>query len=235
MLYRVFGQLQSDPFGAFVTLGALVVALITAITIHEFSHALSATRLGDYTPRSQGRLSLRPTDHLDPLGTMMLLFAGFGWGKPVQVNAAYLRPSPRSGMAGGSHWRGPAVERPSRRPIFAVPIRTGIVDPRTIGGVAFRGDNSDILGYVIGAIVFWNLLLATFNLIPIAPLDGFKVALGVLPREAAIGFSRLEPYGPFILIGLIMLDYIVPGVSVLGSIIRPILDLLGTLVLGGQS
>ena len=233
MLYRVFGQLQSDPFGAFVTLGALVVALITAITIHEFSHALSATRLGDYTPRSQGRLSLRPTDHLDPLGTMMLLFAGFGWGKPVQVNAAYLRPSPRSGMAVVS-LAGP-LSNVITAAIFAVPIRTGIVDPRTIGGVAFRGDNSDILGYVIGAIVFWNLLLATFNLIPIAPLDGFKVALGVLPREAAIGFSRLEPYGPFILIGLIMLDYIVPGVSVLGSIIRPILDLLGTLVLGGQS
>ncbi len=232
MLFRVFDQLQFDPFGAFVTLGAFLLALVVAITIHEFSHALSATRLGDSTPRSQGRLSLRPIAHLDPLGTMMILFAGFGWGKPVQVNAAYLQPNPRSGMAAVS-LAGP-ISNVVTAAIFAIPIRVGIFDPRTIGFGAFRGDNSDVLGYVFGALVFWNLLLAAFNLLPIAPLDGFKVVLGVLPREAAISFSRLEPYGPFILIGLIMVDYIVPGASILGSIVRPILDLLGTLVLGGQ-
>jgi Zn-dependent protease len=83
-------------------------------------------------------------------------------------------------------------------------------------------------------MVFWNLLLATFNLLPIAPLDGFKVVLGILPPESARGFARLEQYGPGILMMTIMLEYILPGPGILSSFINPILNLLTTVVLGGQ-
>ena len=88
--------------------------------------------------------------------------------------------------------------------------------------------------YVIGSVVFWNLLLATFNLIPIAPLDGFKVALGVLPEEAASRFARLERRGPAILLAIIMLGFLVPGLGILPKVIRPMVEALGGLILGGH-
>lgn len=99
MLFSVLSQIQSNPVGAIITLLTFVFALLVAISFHEFSHALVATRLGDGTPRRMGRLSLHPLAHLDPMGTAMILLAGFGWGKPVEVQASNLRTGPRPGMA----------------------------------------------------------------------------------------------------------------------------------------
>lgn len=113
-------------------------------------------------------------------------------------------------------------------------IRSLILSSRFVGFYAYGGRSDDLTAYVLGSLVAWNLLLASFNLLPIAPLDGFKVALGVLPREAAAQFARLERSGPAILLGIIMLSFILPGPSILGTIIGPIVDALTTLVLGGQ-
>ena len=232
MLFRVVDQLQDSPFRALVTLASFFVALVVAITVHEFSHALSATQLGDYTARRQGRLTLSPLAHLDPLGTAMILFAGFGWGRPTPVNPAMLRTGPRSGMALVSI-AGP-LSNILVATLAAVPINAGLVDSGSVGFAVFWGNPGEIAGYVLGSLVFWNLLLASFNLIPLAPLDGFKVAVGVLPREAALQFGRLERYGPAILLSLIMLSFVVPGLNILAVVIRPILNTLAAIVLGGH-
>lgn len=99
MLFESFSQIQFDPFRGIVTFATFSLALVLAITVHEFSHALIATRLGDPTSKRLGRLSLNPRAHLDPVGSMMIILAGFGWGKPVPVNPDYLRTGARSGMA----------------------------------------------------------------------------------------------------------------------------------------
>ena len=231
MLLPLFDRLQDDPFRAIVTLIAFVISLVTAITFHEFSHALVATRLGDHTARQLGRLSLRPSAHLDPLGTAMILLAGFGWGKPVPVNPAYLRTGARPGMAVVA-LAGPLANILVAT-IVAIPLNAGLVSPERAGFTYFGGEPGEIVGYMMISLVFWNLLLATFNLIPLAPLDGFKVAVGILPGKLAVEFERLERHGPVVLLLVIMADYVF-GVGILSSIIRPILNLLGSVVLGRQ-
>ena len=231
MILDALGQITDSPLHGLVTMASFVFALVAAISFHEFSHALSATLLGDPTPRNQRRLSLNPLRHLDPLGSAMILLAGFGWGKPVIINPDNLSPSPRAGMGLT------ALAGPLSNLIFAflasLPLNLGLVQVRVIGLVPFRGDQSEIVGYALGALIFLNLVLAAFNLIPIAPLDGFKVVLGALPRDAAIPFARLEPIGPGILLLLIMLSYVAPAVGVLSTIISPVLNVLAALVLPG--
>ena len=103
-----------------------------------------------------------------------------------------------------------------------------------VGFSLFHGQVDDLAGYVIGSLIFWNLLIAAFNLIPLVPLDGFKVAVGVLPREASFQFAQLERYGPAPLLILVMLGFVLPGGGLLVIVIRPILNALSTLVLGGH-
>jgi Zn-dependent protease len=230
LLLRLLDQIQANPFEGLVTLGSFCLALLVAFTVHEFSHALSATRLGDPTAKDHGRLSLHPAAHLDPLGTIMILLAGFGWAKPVPVNPAYLSVGPRTGMALVAV-AGP-LSNIMTAAVLAIPINTGLVsgDPNFAGRIFF-GEWGDVAGYVLVSTVFWNLLLAAFNLIPLVPLDGFKVALGLLPREAAYQFGRLERYGPTPLLLLIMLGFLVPGTSILARIVGPMIDILADLVL----
>ena len=232
MLFTSLSQLEHDPLRGFVTLATFALALLVAITLHEFSHALSATHLGDPTARALGRLSLHPKAHLDPVGTVMIFLAGFGWGKPVPVNANYLRVGERPGMAIVS-LAGPLANVVVAA-IFSVLMKAGVVTSEFVGFSLFRGSTDDLVAYVVGSIVFWNLLLASFNLIPLAPLDGFKVALGVLPRAMAVSFARLERHGPTILIGIILFDLLVPGRGILFNLIRPILNTLSFVVLGRQ-
>lgn len=232
MLFIALSQLQENPFSGLVTLVTFSVVLLAALTAHEFSHALAATRLGDPTPRYMGRLSLHPLAHLDPVGTTMIFLAGFGWAKPVPVNLSHLRTAERPGMAVVA-LAGPLANVVAAA-LFALPIRAGLVASTFVGFTLFVGQPDDLGGYVIGSAVFWNLLLAAFNLIPIAPLDGFKVVLGILPSEMAPAFARLERYGPVILLLLIMLAFLLPGPGILFRIVRPILNLLSLVVLGRQ-
>ena len=232
MLLPALNQITSSPLEGLVTAFVFCLALALAITVHEFSHALAATQLGDPTPRRQGRLSLHPFAHLDRLGTAMILFAGFGWGRPVQTDPRYLRGGQRAGMALVS-LAGP-LSNVVLATLASIPLRTGAVSSGPVGFLLFQGQPQDIPGYAIGSFLFWNLLLAAFNLIPIAPLDGFKMALGALPRELAFRFARLERYGPAILLTLIMLPFLIPGASVLSPLIRLILNALSAVILGGH-
>ena len=234
MLLRSLDLIIDRPVDGLVTMGALLLALVIAITFHEFCHALSARELGDLTATRQGRLSLNPLAHLDPLGSMMILLAGFGWGKPVPVNVYNLRPplGARRGMSIVAA-AGP-ISNVLLAVVASLPIRFGLVELSTVGFFAFDGRTDDPVAYLLQSIIILNLALAAFNLLPIAPLDGFKVVLGLLPGRAAAEFSRLEPIGPIILLGLILLDYALPGPGILSAVIEPVFETLARLVFAGH-
>ena len=233
MILSILSLFDRDPALAIITLMAFSVSLVVAITVHEFSHALAATTLGDHTAQRQGRLSLNPAAHLDPMGTALIFFAGFGWGEPTPVNPFFfVRTSQRQGMALVS-LAGP-LSNIVVASIFAIPLRAGLADSGALGSATLGNFGNGIAGLLLFHMVLWNLMLATFNLLPIAPLDGFKVVLGILPPQTARGFARLEQYGPGILLVIIMLDFALPGPGILSSFIGPILNLLTTLILGKQ-
>ena len=234
MLLRSIDLLFNNP-GAFldvviVFFAAVAPALLIAVTVHEFSHAVVATHLGDHTARRLGRLSLNPMRHLDPMGAIMMLLVGFGWGKPVPVNPFFLRSGPRTGMSAVSA-AGP-VSNLITASLCAVPIRAGLVpwhSPFAFSGLdgPLTGLFADLLGFVI----FYNIILAIFNLIPLAPLDGSKVAIGLLPPGPASAMARREAYGPVILLGIIMLDW-ATNLNLLWGVLRPIVNVVGLVIVG---
>lgn len=212
----MFTELFNNPF-AFV--GSLI-ALIIAITVHEFSHAYMADRLGDPTPRVQGRLTLNPLAHLDPLGTIMILIARFGWGKPVVFDPYNLKNPQRDtaliSIAG---------------PISNILVATiaSILLRILLLNSAFPPLLLSIGFLLIPPIIVLNVALAVFNLIPIHPLDGFKIVQGMLPEEYARQWAELEPYGMIFLLFLVF--PIFTAVSPLSQITGPIIQfLLGLLM-----
>ena len=231
MLARYFSLFLDDPALAIFLFAATCASLVVAVTFHEFSHSLVATRLGDQTSRRLGRLTLNPLSHFEWLGALMLLLVGFGWGKPVPVDAGRLRVGARAGMATVA-LAGPFANVVIAALVFQVSRIAALTLP---GGLSAPVVGDPMLSTVISEVVRWNLLLAAFNLLPIAPLDGFRVALGVLPRAAANQFARLEPFGIFILLGVVFIGGWIPGPSVLQRIVEPLMKALGFIALGGQA
>jgi Zn-dependent protease len=171
----------------------LIPVLLFALVFHEFSHAWVANKLGDPTARYAGRLTLNPMAHLDPIGGLMILFVGFGWAKPVPVDIRYLS-NPRVDMM---------------KIAFAGPASNLIL--AFIGGTILR------LNFVHGTmammIMFFtqiNIMLAVFNMIPIAPLDGSQIFSGLLIRTNPELVRNLQIYGPKILMGAILIGYFTP-------------------------
>lgn len=171
----------------------MILAIVYALTIHEFAHALAATYMGDDTAKYSGRLSLNPLMHMEIMGTLMLLFAGFGWGKPVPVNVYNLRFR-RWGEALVS-LAGPISNFLSVA-LFIVIIRfvVGFVSPDSLVLV--------FLAY----LVLVNLILGVFNLIPIPPLDGSKLLFAILPYRFDDFKQKFAVNGPWFLLALILLD-----------------------------
>ena len=208
MILRNLDLLSQDPGGVILYTIMVLTVLVASLTVHEFSHALVATTLGDDTAKRLGRLSLNPKVHLDPTGSVMILLAGFGWGKPVPVN-------PRAfGANALKYMMFVAAAGPISNFIMALFIvaifKVGLVDtPSGLGAfflLPLDSSASTIIGQFFAIALFLNLILGIFNLIPLAPLDGSKVALGLLPRDVAISYIRIEQYGPRILMGIIMMD-----------------------------
>ncbi len=215
MLFRYLDLLVSDPGDFFLLLILVAVALLVALTVHEFSHALVANGLGDDTARRLGRLSLNPLRHLDPAGTVLFLLAGFGWAKPVPVNLNSL-PRGRLDMALVAV-AGP-ISNVMVTFLVAIPIRSGLVQ------WTFMLD-------LLNVTIIFNLIVAAINLIPIFPLDGSKVVLGIVPRQLATTLSRVETYGPVILILVIIVDY-VTGLGLIWRAIGPMVNAVRELALG---
>lgn len=231
MLFSSFDLLLYDP-ASFLRLTVLVMfALLTAITIHEFSHSLLATVLGDGTSRRLGRLSLNPIRHLDPSGTVMLLVVGFGWGKPVPVNHHNLRGPVGITLVAVA---GP-LSNLALAFLVAIPVKLGLLgwSGATLGRANFvlTGGLREGLSDIVGMVILFNLLLAIFNLIPLPPLDGSKVVGGLLPDSMAEGYARFERFGPLILLGIILGDYLL-GWGILWNIIGPVVRVLISLATG---
>ena len=168
-------------------------AFIFALTFHEFAHAWSANKLNDPTAKNEGRLTLNPLVHLDPVGTIMLFVVGFGWARPVPVNPRNLQ-NPRQDMM----WI--ALAGPCSNVLLAFAL--GWLYYNT----APTSEMMSIFRAMLQFGVYINLVLCFFNLLPIPPLDGSRIITGLLPQEQAYQFSKLEQFGPGLLIGLIVLD-----------------------------
>ncbi len=172
-----------------------IPVFLLALTVHEFAHGWVANRLGDPTARLQGRLTMNPLAHLDPIGALAIVLIHFGWAKPVPVDYRYLKQPRRDMMLIAA--AGPLSN-----------LLLGAASALCLRAIAWMpwGQESAWLALPLGNIfyagVVTNVLLAVFNLLPIPPLDGSRVLSGLLPVRQAISYNRLEPYG-FVIIFLL--------------------------------
>lgn len=189
--------------------------ILFSLTFHEFAHAWLALKLGDPTAAAEGRVSLNPLRHLDPIGTIAIFLVGFGWAKPVPINPYFLR-----GQARGFALT--AIAGPAANFIAALAFGTiyRLLDLAHVGGFL-------LLIATLG--VYINLALAAFNLIPIPPLDGSRVVYYLLPRNLAAEYIRLEPFGMWIILGLLLLD---SRTNIIGSWMWFVVRLFGRLFAG---
>ena len=220
MLYIVLAvmvvmNLANFSEAAIFSLLLTLPGVIIAITFHEFAHAYAASRLGDDTPRRQGRVTLNPIAHLDPFGTILLIFANIGWGKPVQIN-------PRNFTRNVTMSKGEAIVSVAGPLMnFLLSIILGII---LFAILVFAPEFSvlsstgQIIMEILRIAVMVNIGLGVFNLIPLPPLDGSKIFRSVLPYKAKTWLDRNEKY--FYIAFLIM--WLVPGVA--SSIISPIIN-----------
>lgn len=200
-----------------------IIVLVIAFSVHEFAHAFVANAYGDDTPRLNGRLTLNPLAHLDLMGSLLLVFAGFGWARPVPVNPYAL--SRRSSaalmlvaLAGPMSNLGLAI-------LAAIPLRLGLVP------FSFSSGFLPSLFEFTSTFIIINLALMLFNLLPIAPLDGDKIAEYFLPPPFDGWFQTIRPYGPIILLAIVFLPRYV-GLDIIGAVIGPALRNLYSFLVG---
>ena len=191
-----------------------------ALSFHEFAHAWMASKCGDNTAVKMGRLTLNPMAHLDVMGSLMILFVGFGWAKPVPVDSRNLR-DPRKDMMKI------AAAGPLSNLLLAM-----------LAGMAWRllGGTNLLLDTNFPVLIFYftqiNIALAVFNLIPVSPLDGSQIFSGYLMKTNPELAWKIQSYGPQVLFGLILFGY-VTGFSILWFIMKPFVNFFMLLFIGG--
>ena len=199
--------LIKDPL-SFVILSVL---LLYSVIFHELAHGWVAYKMGDSTAKWLGRLTLNPVKHLDPIGTLMLLFIGFGWAKPVPVNLENIPTDKR------------------RKGIILVSA-AGITANIIFAFVALlllrliSPEPSGMVEQVLSLLAYINIILAAFNLIPIPPLDGSKILMGFAPESVNRVLNQIEPFGFFIVIGLLFLHVLDPVINLFQHVILAVIS-----------
>ncbi|MGD0280539.1 MAG: site-2 protease family protein [Smithella sp.] len=199
--------LIEDPL-AFVILSAL---LLYSVIFHELAHGWVAYKMGDPTAKLLGRLTLNPVKHLDLIGTLMLLIIGFGWAKPVPINLGNIPGDKR---------------RKALILVSAAGITANIICA-FIALLLFRlisPEPSGMVGQVLFMLARINIILAAFNLIPIPPLDGSKILMGFAPESITKVLDQIEPFGFFIVIGLLYLGFLNPVINLFQHVILAIIS-----------
>lgn len=198
-----------------------IPVLLLALTFHEYAHGYVAYRLGDPTAKSLGRLTLNPLKHLDPLGTLAFIFIKFGWAKPVPVNPRYFR-NPRQDMLYV------ALAGPATNLVLAIICAVAL---KAVLAIAPSMPPEMIATVIKPVILFFyssvwiNVILCIFNFLPIPPLDGSKILMGLLPHNLAAQYAQFERYGFIILLVLLF-------TGVLSNVISPIISTVNNLLLG---
>lgn len=190
-----------------------IIALLPALTLHEWAHGYAAYKLGDSTAKADGRLSLNPLDHLDPMGALMMLLVGFGWAKPVPVNTRRLR-NPRRDIA--------IVSIAGSLMNFFVAIVSAVLYAFALiicNAASASEMTTFAIEIIFQSLIIYNIGLGTFNLIPLPPLDGSNVLMCFLPPSAAAKYSRIRYYTQYIFIGIILLTYLPYPLSLISDLI----------------
>ena len=222
MLLAQTDLLLNDPFAFFVLLLAVAVSLLVAVTFHEAAHAYAAAKLGDSTAARLGRITLNPKAHLDPVGSVMVLVAGFGWGKPVPIDPHRLRYG-RQGVAMVSA-AGP-MANVALALVFASLFQIGLLEVEGFSRTALRTlDPGAWVSLVATYGVLLNLVLAAFNLLPLPPLDGGGILAGIAPREWLPAVAQLQRYGPIVLVAVVGLS-VLTDLSPLRFLFGPVIEL----------
>ena len=238
MIFTYVSILGEAPLAFAILMAAFVFSLMVGLIFHEFCHAYVADRLGDRTARYLGRLTLNPKAHYDPIGTSLIFLVGFGWAKPVPVNPANTR-NPKQSMAVI------ALAGPASNLVMAglagIPIKLDLVpfyhpfvgaSNASAWAQVWTDSPQDLAGLFLGTVLFLNVLLGVFNMLPIPPLDGSKVLAGLLPDDLARQYARLEPWGFGILMLLVMAPFITNGQFSLFTITGPFVEALLALFAG---
>lgn len=195
--------------------------ILIALTLHEFAHAWTANRLGDPTAKNLGRLTLNPLAHLDLVGTILLFIARFGWAKPVPVDPRNFSRPQRDMMIVAA--AGPISN-------LALALFFGVAY-QVLQSEQLDGEFSDVLRFMMAYSVVINLVLAFFNLLPVPPLDGSKIIRVFLPESFLPAFARLESFGPFLLLGIIVLGQYF-HIAIFWTIIQPFVSFFSRLFAG---
>lgn len=187
LIYNIFSG-EGPLAEKLILLVMLLAAILLAIIVHEMCHGYAANALGDPTAKNMGRLSLNPIKHIDPVGALMMLIAGFGWARPVIVDTRYFK-SPKRDMA---------------LVALAGPASNFLIAFAAVGCMSFIEPQSLFAGFLF-YLALLNIGLGMFNLIPVPPLDGSKILGAFLPDRTYYSFMRLERYGMMVLMALILM------------------------------
>lgn len=211
-----------------------IVAILIALSVHEWAHAYAAYKLGDPTAKYAGRLTLNPISHLDPLGTLLFVIVGFGWGKPVPVDPRYFKNEKRDTAIVAA--AGPASNIVLTIIALIILSLTGTDLPSSIMGLASSTLPTTLTGVLLqicALSVVINILLMAFNLLPIAPLDGSKIVRIFVPYQHEQQYENFMMRGPTILLFILIIDNFV-GIPILSgwinAIMQPTYSVLATMI-----
>lgn len=211
----------SSPIDWLMSKLMILPGIIVGLSFHEFGHAFVSTKLGDPTPKSQGRLTVNPMAHIDPVGMVALIFCGFGWGIPVQINPSYYK-NRRAGeiMVG---FAGVAMNL-----ILAI-VFSLLVRFTYMGSSVFGNDISGTLALIFYYAVQINIVLMVFNLLPVPPLDGFGIVTNLFRLERYSWYEKYYQYGYFILIFMVLIGWVsailMPVITFIMRLLAPLMGM----------